>query len=166
MLAEVADSGKSDDDARSNHVEERSDNPEDDISSDQVLTLAIHDKSPLQTNSDKQPNSEVANSSELRESSDLGPRENVLTNGEQALPDSRRKGIVGRKGDGKGSAVHVDQSSSSSAPRSQDCSPQRVKLHYLYFFFGIRNRKNIIKIVQWYKALPYINSTHHHVACT
>lgn len=129
LLAEAIDLGKPVEDNNSSGlpVEERVDNSDDDVYSDQVPTLAFHEKSPIHTNSvGLAANNETANSTELHESSHLVSQEKVPVNGELGSPESRRKSIIARKFEGKGSSVHVEDSSFSSVPRSHDLNPQKA----------------------------------------
>ncbi|XP_057963230.1 MAP3K epsilon protein kinase 1-like isoform X2 [Malania oleifera] len=91
-----------------NIVEERADNSEDDALSDQVLTLAIHEKSSMQTNSD------------------AGDQEEALVNGEMGSPEWGRKVIVSRKHEGNGSSVHVENRLLSFRSGNQDASDQKA----------------------------------------
>lgn len=124
------DKSSEDKDSKCNLVEERADNPED-ILPDQVPTLALHEMSPIQTSSvGLSSKDETSTSTELHEPSHSLAQEKVLINGELGSPDSKRKNIVARKVEVKGSSSHVEHGSSSSAPKSQDYSPRKVKFHY------------------------------------
>uniref|UniRef100_A0A5B7A969 non-specific serine/threonine protein kinase n=1 Tax=Davidia involucrata TaxID=16924 RepID=A0A5B7A969_DAVIN len=131
LLSKAADIGKSDEDNGTgcNTVEGRADNPEDDVLSDQVPTLAIRKTSLMQSSSVRlSANNEVAPShpAELHEQSHVGDPDEVLVNGEVGSPESRRKNIVATKVEGKGSSAHVEHSSFGFGPRSQDHSPRKA----------------------------------------
>lgn len=124
LSTEVVDESKSnkDRDSSSTIVEERTENPEDDVQSDQVPTLAIHDKSSLQTSSGRLSGScEVATCypTELHEPSHMGDQKEVLMNGEVGSPDSRRKDVDSRTFEEK------RDRSFAFGPRSQDNSFQK-----------------------------------------
>ncbi|XP_059633399.1 MAP3K epsilon protein kinase 1-like [Cornus florida] len=115
LLPKAADISKSDvdNDSSCNPVEGRSDNS-DGVLSDQVPTLAIHEKSPLQVSSvTPSANGEVVPSlpAELHESLHMRGKDEVLTNGVLAPHESRKGNTVARKHEGKGSSAHVEHSS-------------------------------------------------------
>ncbi|KAK9275389.1 hypothetical protein L1049_022653 [Liquidambar formosana] len=130
LSTEEVDISKSDKDHGSdcNIVEERAENPEDGVLSDQVLTLAIHEKSAIRTSSVRlSANGEVAPYPvELHESSHMGDQDEVLMNGEVGSPDSGRKNAVVRKHEGKASSVHADNRSFGFGLKSQDNSLQKA----------------------------------------
>ncbi|CAK9140750.1 unnamed protein product [Ilex paraguariensis] len=110
-----------------NHVEEIAYNPEDD-SSDQVPTLAIREKSLLHASSTTQlanTGEAPSNPTDLQKSPHLGDVEDVVMNGELESPGSRRKNIIARTFEGKGSFVNVDHISSSAGPKIPDYSPRK-----------------------------------------
>lgn len=143
---------------------ERSDNPEEDVSSDQVPTLALNNKSPLQNSSGGLfSNDGAATLAELHVLSHSGSQEKVLINGELGSPDLRRKTIVARKSEVKESSFHVENgSSSSAAPKSQDCSPQKVKF-LCFLLFTAQNIRGSLILYELLSlpAKALHNCTHH-----
>ncbi|KAK1385449.1 MAP3K epsilon protein kinase 1 [Heracleum sosnowskyi] len=113
--AEIDDSTE-DSSAKHDLVEKRAATHEDEILSDQVSTLTLQEKLPIESNS----NSEVATTSaELQEPSQSHNQEKLLNSGELGSPNSRKKYAVARKTEVKGSS-HVEHGSSTSAPKSRD----------------------------------------------
>ncbi|KAK7312226.1 hypothetical protein VNO77_35940 [Canavalia gladiata] len=117
----AADSSKSHEDnaSDSNFSNERTEKA-DDVPSDQVLTLAIREKSLLQTGSGKlSPNKEVVSSEPMgnHEISNAKDRHEVMMNGEVGPPQS--KGMANKVG-GKDSSVNNGNKSFAFGPRGQD----------------------------------------------
>ncbi|KAK3031151.1 hypothetical protein RJ639_035174, partial [Escallonia herrerae] len=126
LSAEAAETVKSSEDNGLSYkaVEERADNCKNGALSDQD---PIHEKLPIQPRSSRpSANNEMADLTEVSEPSNLVAQENVLINGEIESPESRRKKIIVREVEGKGSSVLIEHSSFGSAPRIQDHSPQKV----------------------------------------
>ncbi|KAI4356962.1 hypothetical protein L6164_000939 [Bauhinia variegata] len=121
LLTEAADDIKHDEDnaSDSNFGNERMEKA-DDVLSDQVLTLAIHEKSSLQTGSTQlSSNREVASSEPTGDhvTSNNKDHGEVMMNGEVGSPNSR--GIAGNLG-GKGSSINNGNKSFSFGPQVQD----------------------------------------------
>lgn len=122
----VFDKSSEDKDAKHDLLEDIYASPEEEISSDQVPTLTLQEKLPINSGSVKlSSNSEAATSTERHEPSQLRIQEKMLTNGDLGSPNSRKKNIVARKIEVKGSS-HVEQGSSSSALKNHDYSPTKV----------------------------------------
>lgn len=120
----VFDQSIEDKDAKHDLLEDVNANPEEEISSDQVPTLTLQEKLPINSSSVKlSSNDEAATSTELHESS----QEKMLNNGDLGSPNSRKKNIVARNFEVKGS-FHVEQGSSTSAVKSHDYSPTKVSV--------------------------------------
>ncbi|MCD7469787.1 MAP3K epsilon protein kinase 1 [Datura stramonium] len=122
---EVPETSKSEevDGSSSTHIEGRSDKIEDQFTSDQVPTFAIHDKSPIQSCADGLA---VNNESALQSSTDLGDPEKVFANGELESSESRGGNIVGRKVEEKGHGINAYSASSSSGQKNPDYSPRKA----------------------------------------
>ena len=107
-------------------VEERIDKSEDDLHSDQVLTLAIQENSSLKTSPGRlSPYKVVAASPSLHGSMPLHDQDDNLTNVDMESPDARGKNIDRRSG-GKTSSAHVENGSFGFAARNQDNGFQKV----------------------------------------
>ncbi|KAL5553000.1 hypothetical protein UlMin_040401 [Ulmus minor] len=104
----------------SNVAEESLDNPEDSISSDQVPTLAIHERSSPQNGFGRISNREVADQADLHELPQPSDRSEVVLNGELGSPVSTTKS------GGKGNSSNVVRS----------------------FGFEQRNQENFQKVVK------------------
>ncbi|KNA04803.1 hypothetical protein SOVF_196330 [Spinacia oleracea] len=98
----------------------------DDLSADQVPTLAIHEKSVAKSTSMISARIQGAGSEQISEQGHTIDPDEVLTNGEAASPKSKRKDGVSGKVDGKGSAVHKMNSLFSFGTRNQDENLQKV----------------------------------------
>lgn len=120
------DKPSEDKDSKSSIVGERADDPEG-VLPDQVPTLALHEMSPAQTSSSRLTSKDEPTSTELHEPSHSLSQEKVLINGDLGSPDSKRKNVVPRKAEVKGSSCHLEHGSSSSAPKNQNYSPRKVK---------------------------------------
>ena len=108
----------------------------DDAPSDQVLTLAIHEKSFLQAGSSKlTSNREVVNSESTgnHEISNAKDLHEVVMNGEGGSPQSR--GMASKVG-GKDSSVNNGNKSFAFGPRGQDNGPLKV-FHIIIGCFSI-----------------------------
>ena len=117
--------GKSDDDPASDvkSVEEKTDNLEDDLT-DQVPTLAIHEKSSLQNGSGIISFKELAASepTELDEPPHTSNHDAVLVNGEVRSPELTTKNVSAKQGKGVGYRAF------GFGTRNQDGSFQKVRL--------------------------------------
>ncbi|KAJ7949309.1 Protein kinase [Quillaja saponaria] len=121
LSSEAADPGKSHKDrgADSDIFLERTENGGVDVPSDQVLTLAIHEKSSLETDSSRlSSNKEVA----LSEPTELHKLPNTIDHDEVGSPDSKGTNVA-RKNEGKG--IHENKSF-SFLPRIQDNSSHKA----------------------------------------
>ncbi|XP_058181067.1 MAP3K epsilon protein kinase 1-like isoform X1 [Rhododendron vialii] len=125
------DVGKSGEDNGSNSgpVEERADDAVDDVLSDQVLTLAIHERSPLHatavglsTGSDMAP----SHSEELHEPLHKCEDGEVLVNGKMESPNSRSKNITAKNLEGNGSSIHMEHRSFGFGTKNLDYSPRKA----------------------------------------
>lgn len=125
------DVGKSGEDNGSNSspVKERADDAVDDVLSDQVLTLAIHGRSPLHATavglsagSDMAP----SHSKELHEPLHKCEDGEVLVNGKVESPDSRSKNFTAKNLGGSGSSIHVEHKSFGFGSKTQDYSSRKV----------------------------------------
>lgn len=126
LLAEAALAGKAceENDLISHRVEEKADAYDDDASdsADQVATLAIHEKSPLESSS---ANDDSANQTEALNPLESNPIEVVITNGESGSPESKSKTTVDKKVNENGSSVTTDSSSPNSGRKGHDYSSQK-----------------------------------------
>nr|ADK36643.1 MAPKKKe [Nicotiana benthamiana] len=122
---EVSEISKSEefDGSTSNHLEGRIDNIEDQFTSDQVPTLAIHEKSPIQSCADGLA---VNNESTLQSSTDLVEPEKVLANGELESSESKGGNNVGKKEEEKARGINAYSASSSSGQKNPDHSPRKA----------------------------------------
>ncbi|KAJ6929589.1 MAP3K epsilon protein kinase 1-like [Populus alba x Populus x berolinensis] len=101
-------------------VEERIDKLEDDLHSDQVPTLAIHENSSLKTSPGRLSTNKVAAASPLLHGSMPSHyQDEILTIDDLESPDARGKNIERRNG-GKTSSAHVENGSFGFATRNQD----------------------------------------------
>ncbi|KAM2422529.1 MAP3K epsilon protein kinase 1-like [Malus sylvestris] len=124
LSTEVPDMGRSDDNPASDvkSVEEKTDNLEDDLT-DEVPTLAIHEKSSLQNGSGRISSQELAASepTELDEPPHASNHDAVLVNGEVRSPELTTKNVSGKQG-GKG----VGYRAFGFGTRNQDGSFQKA----------------------------------------
>lgn len=112
------------------HVDERTENPEDDLS-DQVPTLAIHEKSFLQNGAGRLSSDKEGTSSDQAEILELPQPSNhdeVLVNGGVGSPASRMKN------GGKGISSSITNRPFGFGQRNQDTSFQKVDFHPFFFF--------------------------------
>ncbi|XP_044493739.1 MAP3K epsilon protein kinase 1-like isoform X2 [Mangifera indica] len=129
-LQEVNHLNKSDKEHSSNGnvVEERTENLDDVIQSDQVPTLAIHEKSAIQTGSGTLSSNKVVGAkepTELQEISNSTEQEEMLISGEAGSPGTRQNNLATKHG-GKGSSNNVENKS-FGFPRSQNNNLKGVK---------------------------------------
>uniref|UniRef100_A0A6N2MWL6 Protein kinase domain-containing protein n=1 Tax=Salix viminalis TaxID=40686 RepID=A0A6N2MWL6_SALVM len=128
LLTESDDVSKSCKDNSSNddEVEERTDKLDNDLHSDQVPTLAIHEKSSLKTSSGRLSMNKVAAAcAPLHGSTDMHDQDQALSNGDMESPDVRGKNIDRRDG-GKTNSTNVENESFVFATRSQDNGLQKA----------------------------------------
>lgn len=109
-----------DDSSNANLTEERTDNIEEDLISDQVPTFAIHEKSPMQTSSHKVDDSIDYKISELNQ------QDGMIINGEVETNESTKKNGVARKLEKMGSSVSIEHGKFNFGQKSQDSSPRKV----------------------------------------
>ncbi|KAL1803617.1 hypothetical protein ACET3Z_032264 [Daucus carota] len=120
------DISSKDKDAKHEILEDIDATPEEEISSDQVPTLTLQEKLPINSSSVKiSSNSEAATSTELHEPSESHTREKILPNGDLGSPNSRKKNVVARKTEVKGSS-HVEQGLLTSALKSHEYIPTKA----------------------------------------
>lgn len=98
------------------------------LSSDQVPTLAIHDKSVAESTLMISALTQGAGSEQLGEQGHKAGLDEVLRNGELGSPISKRKDVVSGKVEGKGNAVHKMNTLFSFGTRNQDDNLQKVRL--------------------------------------
>lgn len=102
----------------------------DDVFSDQVLTLAIHEKLSLQTGSNKHSSNGEVSGSEMTGDHDIPntkDKDESMRNGEVESPESRG---IDKKPGGKGSSVTNGSMSFCFGPRVQDNGSLKVKYVY------------------------------------
>ncbi|KAI3728539.1 hypothetical protein L6452_17176 [Arctium lappa] len=124
LLAEATLAGKSyeEKDSSNQTIEEKADASEDDISADQVATLAIHE-SPLESSS---VNDDASNQAEVHEPLELSSTEVVLTNGDSGSSESKTKITTDGKVKENGSSVTAESGSNNSGHRGHDYSSQKA----------------------------------------
>lgn len=132
LSSEASGVGKSyeDESSNANLTEERTDNLEEDVISDQVPTFAIHEKSPMETISHRildSHESSISNSAEDK-TSNLNQQGEVLINGEVEAAESTKRNVVARKVEKKGSSVSIEHGKFNFGQKSQDSSPRKVIL--------------------------------------
>ncbi|GAB2285024.1 MAP3K epsilon protein kinase 1 [Dionaea muscipula] len=118
-LKDIVDAGKSDEDHGpcNTHVEERSEEPED-VASDQILTLAIHEKASIDSGSSLVlPHRDTDLCSEEERLQD-----EVMMDGDLGSSGFRKKDSVNEEHERKGSAIRKVNSLFSFGPRSHDGS--------------------------------------------
>ncbi|XP_027354222.1 MAP3K epsilon protein kinase 1-like isoform X2 [Abrus precatorius] len=123
----AADSSKSlEDNASGSHFPKEKTEKSDDVPSDQVLTLAINEKSLLQTGSGKLSSNREMVSSESSSNHEISnakdPHE-VVMNGEVGSPQSR--GMANKVG-GKDSSINNGNKSFAFGPRGQDTGSMKA----------------------------------------
>lgn len=125
-----------DESSKTNLTEERTDNLEEDMISDQVPTFAIHEKSPIETSSHGLLDShESATSNSVADQRfNLNQQGEVLINGEVEAAESTNRTFVARKVEKKGSAAGIVHGNFNFAQKSQDSSPRKVILIFKYFY--------------------------------
>ncbi|GFP92560.1 serine/threonine-protein kinase sepa [Phtheirospermum japonicum] len=108
-------------------TEERADNLEGDMLSDQVPTFAIHEKSTLQTSSDRQLDSHEASifDSAEHKTSNLNQQDEMLVNGEVEPAESTRRNVA-RNSENKGGSVALQHGKTTSGQKNQNFSPRKA----------------------------------------
>ncbi|KAJ6297075.1 hypothetical protein OIU78_022743 [Salix suchowensis] len=152
LLTESDDVSKSCKDNSSNddEVEERTDKLDNDLHSDQVPTLAIHEKSSLKTSSGRLSMNKVAAAcAPLHGSTDMHDQDQALSNGDMESPDVRGKNIDRRDG-GKTNSTNVENESFVFATRSQDNGLQKV----LPCLLALPSSYNLLLWVMLHLLLP------------
>lgn len=120
------DKSSIDKDAKHDLLEDIDDNSDEEISSDQVPTLTLQEKLPINSSSVKlSSDNEAATPTELTEPSQSRTLEKMLINGDLGSPNSKKKNFVARKVEVKKSS-HVEEGSSTSTLKSHDYSPAKV----------------------------------------
>ena len=115
-----------DNSSNDDEVEERTDKLDNDLHSDQVPTLAIHENSSLKTSSGRLSMNKVAAAcAPLHGSTHMHDQDQALSNCDMESPDARGKNIDRRDG-GKTNSTHVENGSFGFATRSQDNGLQKV----------------------------------------
>jgi len=115
-----------DNSSNDDEVEERTDKLDNDLHSDQVPTLAIHENSSLKTSSGRLSMNKVAAAcAPLHGSTHMHDQDQALSNSDIESPDARGKNIDRRDG-GKTNSTHVENGSFGFATRSQDNGLQKV----------------------------------------
>lgn len=142
---EVLETSKSEevDGSSSIRIEGRTDKIEDQFMSDPVPTLAIHEKSPIQNNTDGLA---VNKESALQSSTDLSEPDKVFANGELESSESRGRNTVGRKVEDKGHGVNAYSASSSSGQKNTDYSPRKVKFMLIIPIFDFVGSLCVVRI--------------------
>ncbi|KAI7724697.1 hypothetical protein M8C21_004574 [Ambrosia artemisiifolia] len=118
LLAEVTLAGNTYEENYS--TDEVKEDASEDVSADKVATLAIHEKSPLESSATDEP----AFQTEVNESLELNPTEAVMTNGESGS-QSKSKTIVDKQVKENGSSVATYSSSHNSGRKAHDHSPHK-----------------------------------------
>ncbi|XP_022763955.1 MAP3K epsilon protein kinase 1-like isoform X4 [Durio zibethinus] len=125
LSAEVTDRSKYDHDhdhsADNNLLEERINNLDDDLPSDQVPTLAIHEKSSLHSSLGRLPVKNGVDDLGSAQLHEMSHQDEVMLNGDVGSPESRRKHLEKRHG-GKGSSIDTENKSFGFGPITQDAS--------------------------------------------
>lgn len=119
-----------DESSKTSLTEERVHNLEEDTISDQVPTFSIHEKSHIETSSQRVLDShESATSNSVNDQrSNLNQQGEVLINGEVEASESTKRTVVARKVEKKGSAVGIIHGKFNFGQKSQDSSPRKVIL--------------------------------------
>ncbi|GFZ15682.1 mitogen-activated protein kinase kinase kinase 7 [Actinidia rufa] len=128
LLSDIGNSSK-DNGLRGNYVEERADNAVDEVLSDQVLTLAIHEKPPLQYTSFRllaDNDAAPSHREELHGPPQNGEEGEVLMKGNMGFIDSRRKNITAGNLEGNGTSIRVDHKSFGFGTKNQAYSPRKA----------------------------------------
>lgn len=117
-----------------NHFEDGADSPEDEAVSDQVPTLAIHEKKPIGSHSSRHAAGDetAANLSEHLPSY-LDVQDKVLMNGERESSELKTKGVVSDKLEEIESSVNGRHDSFAFGVKSQDSNSRKVKLNQFLF---------------------------------
>ncbi|KAK4423244.1 MAP3K epsilon protein kinase [Sesamum alatum] len=98
-------------------------NLEEDVISDQVPTFGIHEKSPVQNNSNRLVDSHEASISDFAENtSSINQQAEVLINGEVEPAANTKRNAVARKFEKQGSSVAIEHDKLNFVPKSEDGS--------------------------------------------
>ncbi|XWS63320.1 hypothetical protein CRYUN_Cryun06bG0085000 [Craigia yunnanensis] len=127
LSAEFTDRGKYDHDhsAYNNLLEERINDLDDDLLSNQVPTLAIHEKSSLHSSSGRLSVKNVVAALVPAQLHEISHQDEVMINGDVGSPESRRKHRKKRHG-GKGSLIDIENKSFGFVPIAQDAGLQKA----------------------------------------
>ncbi|KAL6579374.1 MAP3K epsilon protein kinase 1 [Orobanche minor] len=123
LSSETSGITKSSEDFNADLIEERTDNLEGVVNCDQLPTIAIHEKSLMQTSSDKQldsHDSSITDSAEYK-TSNLNQQDELLVNGEMEPAEFTKRNVVG-----KGSSVAIHLIKTNSGQKSQDFSQRKA----------------------------------------
>ncbi|XP_051145684.1 MAP3K epsilon protein kinase 1-like isoform X2 [Andrographis paniculata] len=130
LPSEVSGISKSseDDNSTSNLTEERTDNLDEDVVSDQVLTLAIHEKSPMHSSASEPEDTHEASVSDLaeRKTSYMNLHDVVMANGDLEPADPTKQNVVARIIDKKESSVAIQHGQVDSGKKNQNPSPRKA----------------------------------------
>ncbi|KAJ4710419.1 Protein kinase [Melia azedarach] len=108
-------------------VEETEENPDDDLLSDQVPTLSIHEKLSLRTGSGRLSSKKTVapnDPTELQEISNMSDQDEVVINGVAGSPESKRKNLAGKHGR-KGTSSSVENKLFGFSQKNQNNSIQK-----------------------------------------
>ncbi|XVE92897.1 hypothetical protein REPUB_Repub01dG0143100 [Reevesia pubescens] len=126
LSAEIADRSKYDHDhSADNNLLEGVNNLDDDLLSDQVPTLAIHEKSSLQGGSAILSVKNVMAALGPARLHEISNQDEVMINGDVGSPESRRKHTEKTYG-GKGSSIDIENKSFGFGHMSQDAGLQKA----------------------------------------
>ncbi|XVE66333.1 hypothetical protein DITRI_Ditri08aG0071900 [Diplodiscus trichospermus] len=126
LSAKTTDRSKYDHDhsADNNFLEEKTNNLDYDLPSDQVPTLAIHEKSSLQSSSGRLSVKNVVAALGPGQLHEISHQDEGMTNGDVGSP-SRKKHMEKRHG-GKGNPIDTENKSFVFGPKTQDVSLQKA----------------------------------------
>ncbi|TYJ43854.1 hypothetical protein E1A91_A03G181800v1 [Gossypium mustelinum] len=106
-------------------LEETANNLDNDILSDQVPTLAIHESLSLQSSSGRLSDKNVVAAHASAQLHDTSNQDEVTMNGDVGSPESRRKHTEKGHG-GKGSSIDIEDASFGFGPITQDAGLQKA----------------------------------------
>ncbi|KAL0446585.1 UNVERIFIED_CONTAM: MAP3K epsilon protein kinase [Sesamum latifolium] len=111
------------DTSNANLTEERKDNLEEDVISDQVPTFGIREKSPMQNNSNRLVDSHEASISDFSENTpSINQQAEVLINGEVEPAANTKRNAVARKFEKQGSSVAIEHDKFNFGQKNEDGS--------------------------------------------
>ncbi|PIN06315.1 MEKK [Handroanthus impetiginosus] len=115
--------------SNANLNEERVDNLEEDVISDQVPTFAIREKLHMQTSSNRSVDDHESSSYAENKTSNLDQQAEVLANGEVKPPELAQANAAAPKCERKGSSVAVEHETFNFCQKSQDYNPQKASFN-------------------------------------